>query len=435
MNSSSDSPRSTRADEDERLRVAHLIEALGSGGAERLLYTNLRRFDPKRVRSAVVTVFSQPTHWKAEIEALGVEVFSLDCRSLRDLPRGIARLRKWLARERPDLLHTHLWAANVIGRVAGRLAGVPVISSVHNPDHEPEAWDDGSGVSLRKRKLAQALDAWTARFGCSRMIAVSDYVRRSAHARLKFPLERIELLYNPIDAEAFASPSDRTRAEVFGELGMEEDARLLLNVGRVSPQKGFLYAVRALPKILERNPSAHLVSVGATTDAAWLERLKREAENLGVSERVRFAGARRDVADLLRACDLFLFPSLYEGLGIALIEAMAVGCACVATRTGPIPEVVTHDADGWLAPAGDEAALAEAVNLLLEDDERRERLGRAARSSALERFEPQSAADDLTGIYEMTVARRKKDAERGADDESRADVEGRAKNERGESAK
>ena len=397
--------RTDAARAGRQVRVAHLIESLGAGGAERLLYTNLKHLDAARFRSTVVTVFARPDHWAEAIRGLGVPVESLGCRSLRDLPAGVARLRRWLRANHTDLLHTHLWAANVIGRVAGRLAGVPVVSSVHNPDHEPEAWEDGADVSRWKRHLSLALDRWTARAGCERMVAVSGYVRGCAHLRLKFPLERIELLYNPIDTDALASRPSRGREELLGECGLEDDSIVLLNVGRVSPQKGLVYAVRAMPAILARHPSAQLVSAGPTPDSAWLERLKAEADALGVAGRVHFLGARRDVTDLLRACDLFVFPSLYEGLGIALIEAMAAGRACVATDTGPIPEVVTHGVDGWLVPPGDADKLAEAVCALLDDPARREALGRAAASSALARFQPQASADELARIYESVVAR------------------------------
>jgi glycosyltransferase involved in cell wall biosynthesis len=388
------------------LRVAHLIEALGPGGAERLLYTNLKYLDPGRVSSTVVTLFPHADHWKEPIRRLGVEVVSLGCRGVRDLPAAVARLRAWLRRSRPDLLHTHLWAANVVGRVAGRLSGVPVISSVHNPDYEPEAWADGSAVSLRKRWAVREIDRWTARLGCERMVAVSEYVRQSTHSRLGFPLDRVDLLYNPIDAEAFAPRAGRGRAEVLGELGLPADSLVLLNVARLSPQKGLLYAVRALPAVRAQHPRAHLVSAGALTDPQWHARLKAEVRELGIEQYVHILGPRRDIPDLLRACDLFVFPSLHEGLGIALVEAMAAGCACVATRTGPIPEVVRDRVDGWLVPPGDAAALAEAASALLADPARRASLAAAAAESALTRFQPRPAADRLAEIYEAVCAPR-----------------------------
>jgi glycosyltransferase involved in cell wall biosynthesis len=389
-----------------RLHVVHVIEDLGPGGAERLLYTNLKNLDSQRIRSTVVTVYPRATHWSQAIRDLGVPVISLECQTPRNLLSGIRRFRSWLAKEQPDLIHSHLWAANVIARVAGRLAGIPVISSIHNPDHEPEAWNDGADVSLGKRLAAKTIDRWTSRFGNQKLIAVSDYVRRSAHKSLKFPLGDIELLYNPIDVDQFSGAMSRERAELLRECGLPKDTLLLVSVGRVSPQKGLLYALRALPAILESYPAAHLVSVGATTDRECVARLTNEAKHLGVAGHFHLIGARRDVIEFLRAADVFLFPSLYEGLGIALIEAMAAGCACVASDAGPIPEIISDGQTGILVPSGNSDALAEAVTRLLASSELRSELGTAARQTALQRFQPQPAADYLTEIYERVARAR-----------------------------
>src|SRR6266542_4413860 len=366
------------------MRIVQLIEDLGSGGAERLLYTNLKHIDRSRFQSEVITVFSGATHWKEPIEALGVEVTSLGCRNLRDLPKGVQRLRRILRSNQPDLIHTHLWAANVIGRVAGRLSRIPVISSIHNPDHEPDAWNDGAAVSPLKRRLARLMDLWTAHFGCERLVAVSEYVKRSAHDRLRFPLERIDLLYNPIDIDQFHSGAPHGRQKLVEELRLPEGSAVLLNVARVSPQKGLLYAIRALPAVREKYPEAYLVS-------------------LGIARYVRFLGVRRDIPDLLRCCGLFVCPSLYEGLGISLVEAMASGRACVASQVGPIPEVIRHGVNGWLVPPADVRALADAVCLLLNDEERRKRLGAYAAESARPRFHPEAAARKLEVVYEAAL--------------------------------
>ena len=386
-----------------QVHVLHLIESLGAGGAERLLYTNLKNIDSSLFRSSVVTIFSEPNHWVEPIRKLGVTVESLDCDGLRDLAAGIARLRRWLSRNQPDLIHTHLWAANIIGRTAGRLSGIPVISSIHNPDHENEAWSDGSEVSLTKRRAVRSLDRWTSRFACQRMIAVSQYVKQSAHRHLRFPLDRIELLYNPIDIDAFGSCAEKDRAEIFRELDLPDDALLLLNIGRVSPQKGLLYAIQALPRVLEKFPSAFLVSAGPTDDRKWLAHLESEAKTLGVADRVRILGPRRDVPQLLMSCDLFIFPSLYEGLGIALIEAMAAGCACVATRTGPIPEIIEHGRNGLLVNPADPISLGDAICGLLSKPHERAAMGRAAQQTALEKFQPKTAAERLATIYQSTL--------------------------------
>ena len=384
------------------IHVAHVIESLGPGGAERLLYTNLKHFDPERVRSTVITVYDHGTHWVEPVKELGVPVVSLDCRSTRDIPKGVSRLRAWLRANRPDLVHSHLWAANVISRIAGRLSGVPVVSSVHNPDHEPQAWSDGANVSLMTRHAVKALDRWTAKFGSTRMVAVSDYVRKGAGRDLHFPLDSIDLVYNPFDVDLMKAPV-KDRGELLRELGLPVESLILLNVARVSPQKGLLYAVRALPEILKQYPRAQLLSVGATTDPRWTAELKREAEALGVADHFHMLGARANVVDFLRACDIFVFPSLYEGLGIALIEAMAAGCVCVATNTGPIPEVVQDGKDGVLVPSADAEALARAICDLLGDPARRSRLGTAAKQTAFSKFQPKEQAERLTRVYESVI--------------------------------
>ena len=400
------SPQTTS--KTHRLHVVHLIEALGPGGAERLLYTNIKHFDPEQIRSTVITVYPHATHWLEPIEALGVPVVCLNCNSPRDIPKGIRTLRTWLLENKPDLIHTHLWAANIIGRVAGRLTKTPVISSVHNPDHEAEAWADGADVSLIKRRIVRALDRWTAHAGNRRMIAVSRYVKQSANRHLGISLGAIEVVYNPIDVDLINTAPGASRDELLRSCGLPAESLILLNVARVSPQKGLLYALRALPAILQRYPSAQLLSVGATTDPAWHKQLEREAAQLGVTDQFHLLGTRRDVIDFLRACDVFIFPSLYEGLGIALIEAMAAGCACVASSAGPIPEVVTDGEDGILVPPGDPEAIAAAVCQLLDDQPLRIRLGAAARKSALSRFQPHQSAATLTRIYRESVEQKQK---------------------------
>lgn len=386
------------------IHVAHVIETLGPGGAERLLYTNLKHFDPERVRSTVITVYPHNTHWVEPVKKLGVPVVSLDCRSTRDIPKGVGRLRAWLRANRPDLVHSHLWAANVISRIAGRMTGVPVVSSVHNPDHEPQAWSDGADVSLLTRHAVKTLDRLTAKFGSTRMVAVSDYVRKSAGRDLHFPLESIDLVYNPFDVDLMTAPV-KVRGELLREIGLPVESQILLNVARVSPQKGLLYAVRALPAILKQYSQVHLLSVGATTDPRWTAELKREAESLGVADHFHMLGAQANVVDFLRACDIFVFPSLYEGLGIALIEAMAAGCVCVATNTGPIPEVVQDGKDGVLVPSADAEALARAICDLLGDPSRRSQLATAAKQKAFSKFQPKEQAERLTRVYESVIHR------------------------------
>jgi glycosyltransferase involved in cell wall biosynthesis len=388
----------------DRLHVVHLIESLGPGGAERLLYTNLKHFDTSRIRSTVITVYPHDTHWIEPITALGVPVVSLDCHSKRDIPKGIWRLRKWLRANRPDIIHSHLWAANIIGRMAARLTKVSLVSSIHSPDYEPQGWADGTGVSKIKLQTVKLLDRWTAQLGSDRLIAVSEYVKQSAGRDLYFSLDSIDRVYNPVDVDLLQASGGKNREELLSECGLPADCVMLLNVARVSALKGLLYAVQALPEILSRFPSAHLVSVGAATD--WTPRLEREADSIGVSDHFHLLGARRNVMDFLHACDIFVFPSLYEGFGIALVEAMAAGCACIATNIGPIPEIIEDRANGVLVPPGDATAIAEAVCELLSNQPMQMQLGKAAAVTAARKFRPEESAARLIQVYELVLAGR-----------------------------
>jgi glycosyltransferase involved in cell wall biosynthesis len=395
------------AQKHDRLHVVHLIESLGPGGAERLLYTNLKHFDPARIRSTVITVYPHATHWVEPITELGIPVVSLNCESTRQIPQGIRRLRKWLRANQPDIIHSHLWAANIIGRIAARLTNVPLVSSIHNPDHEPQTWADGAGVSMFKRRTAKAMDRWTAQLGSDRLIAVSEYVKQSAGRDLHFSLDLIDRVYNPIDVDLLEAPIEKQRDELLHECGLPADSVMLLNVARVSAQKGLLYALQALPEILPQFPSVHLVSVGSTTDPHWTSRLEREANSLGVADHFHLLGARRNVMNFLHACDIFVFPSLYEGFGIALVEAMAAGCACIATNVGPLPEVIEDGVDGILVPPGDASAIARAVCELLSNKLLQTQLRKAAAVTAVRRFRPEESAERLLRVYESVLAGRR----------------------------
>ncbi|MDR3639317.1 MAG: glycosyltransferase [Isosphaeraceae bacterium] len=385
------------------IHVVHLIETLGPGGAERLLCTNLKNLDPDQFRHTVVTVFSRDAHWLETIRQRGVDVVDLGCRRYLDIGPGTLKFWSFLRRVRPDLVHTHLWAADVVGRIAGRLAGVPVLSSVHNMEYEPEARVNESRSLRLKRNAALLVDRWTARIGARRLIAVSDYVGRSAARQLRFPAQRIDLVYNPIDFDDVSSEAHSDRSRVRDELGLPPDSLILLNVGRVSAQKGLLFAIRALPAIVARFPTVHLVSAGSLTDENCVRALAAEAEKLGIPERFHTLGPRRDVSRLLQACDLFVFPSLYEGMGIALIEAMASGRACIASDVGPLPELIRHGEDGWLVSPRSSEEIAEAVCRLLGDPAWCGSLAAAAAASMSGRFRPVESAERLAAIYQSVL--------------------------------
>lgn len=365
------------------------------------MYTNLRHLDGNVVESEVVTVFSGRDYWRNRIEDLGIRVDSLDCAGYRDITSGVSRLGGRLREFRPEIVHTHLWTANVTGRIAGRRAGVPVISTIHCPEYEAEASSGVPSAVRRKIKAARLLDKWTARFGCWRMIAVSKYIKESLTVRLNYPPEKVDVLYNPVDI--FENPVLDDRSSVFESLGLPPDTVLLLSVARLSPEKGLIHAIRAMPDILEAEPRVRLVSVGPQDNEEYKSFIHDEIAALNLTNAVVFAGERRDIGSLLASCDVFLFPSLFEGLGIALAEAMMAGRACVASRIRPLDEFVEDGGNGLFFEAAHPEEMAKAVVSLIRDGAKREAIGKAAAATAAEMFQPEPAARRLAEIYRSVL--------------------------------
>lgn len=389
--------------------ILHLIEDLGSGGAERLLYVNLSRLDRGRFSGRVCHLYDRATHWRQPILDLGYPVTSLGLGSIRDLPRGVARLRRILREEPVDVVHTHLYGANLVGRAAAALAGVPVVSSIHNPDYEPAVLKDNPALFPAKVWGLNRLDRLTTRIARPHFVAVSEYVRESAVRYLGIRPDRATVIYNPVDLSRFRRGPDTVAAgsQVRRDLNIDPNERVLLSVARLDPQKGLRYLVEALPAIVRDFPDTIAVFVGGGSpeSRAALETL---AATLGVRRNIRFAGVQADITSYLEMCDLFVLPSLYEGLGIALVEAMAMERPCVASATTAMPEVVADGVSGLLVPPADAAGLAAAIVRLLRDPALRARMGVEGRRIAEERFDVSRNIHQLEAVYERAASAKKR---------------------------
>jgi glycosyltransferase involved in cell wall biosynthesis len=382
-----------------------LIEDLGSGGAERLLFVNLSRLDRSSFTGMVCHLYDRAQHWRQPILDLGYPVESLGVRSVYDLPRSVLRLLQILKQHPVDLIHTHLYRANLVGRLAGAMAGVPVVSSLHSPEYESAMLTDNPTLWPAKAWLIRQLDRLSCWLARPRFIAVSEYVRQSAIRRLGIPKDRTAVVYNSIDLDAFRPSAEMTAAGVHvrTQLGIVPGQPVVLCVARYAPQKGLRYLVEAMPRLVEQFPQVVTLVVGggSTSDQADLE---RRAEGLGVRSHIRFLGVKEDVRPYLELCDVFVLPSLFEGLGIALVEAMAMQRACVASRATAIPEVVEDEVSGLLVTPGDSADLSRAVARLLADPARRSKMGAAGRRIATSRFNIAENIGHLEAVYRRASA-------------------------------
>jgi glycosyltransferase involved in cell wall biosynthesis len=377
------------------IRIVHLIDSLGTGGAERLLVTSLRHLDPTRFVSHVV-ILGPPFNLRPAIESLGVSVESLDTPSPRSWGRGLVRLISALRRWRPDVLHTHLRFSNVLGRLAALVVRTPVVlTSLHHLDLT--YWPPTGPLGRAFAKL----DCWSANVVNTGFIAVSSAVRDDYQKH--FGLRDVEVIHNYVESEMFGVRG-AGRADARRRLGASERDVVILNVARLAPEKGQRYLVDALATVRQKVPEARVVFVGGGPDRAPLQ---RQSEMLGVAAAVRFAGAVADVRPFLAAADIFVFPSLAEGFGIALAEAMAAGVPVVTTAVDGLAELVEDEVDGLVVPPRDASALADALLRLIDDPELRSRLAARARRTVAERFTPEIAIPRLQGIYTDLLVRRR----------------------------
>jgi glycosyltransferase involved in cell wall biosynthesis len=282
-----------------------------------------------------------------------------------------------------DVLHTHTHlAGNVLGRIAAQLARVPVVAHMHI---ENVFRSDAAG-----RRAQVALDNATARL-CARILVVSE-ATRTALEEQGYPRERMEVVYNGVDL---------TSAESVRLV----DGPAIVHVGRLAAVKGQLELIRALAQL----DAGFAILVGRDLEqgGAYERALEREADGLGVRDRVVFAGHRDDVASVLAGADVVALPSHLEGLPLVLLEAMAQARPVVATRVGGTPEVVADGETGILVDAGDVDALADALRSVLGDPTRARTLGEAGRTRAVERFSRAAMVERVLGVYDEVVRGRR----------------------------
>ena len=365
-----------------RVRVLWLVKGLGRGGAEQLLVGLARAMDRASVKVEVAYVLPRKNALVGQLQDTGIMV-----RCLSDLsaPWPVT-LRRLLASTPFDVVHTH---SPVVAAAARMLA--PARTRLVHTEHN--MWPR----YRRATRLANALTLHRNEI----VWAVSDGVARTIHSVVPGrDLPDVRVLVHGIDLKPGASHGTG-RAEALRRLGLTPGPFTIGSVGNLTVKKDQETLVAALAQLRSAVPDCRLVLVGGGPREEHLRRLVR---TLDLEAAVTMTGVRDDVSWLLPAFDVFSMSSRFEGLSIALLEAMAAGVPPVVTAVGGIPEVVTHNVHGLLVPPGDSAALAGTLACVASDAELRERLARAARRRAAD-FSIEPAARALQAAYlEMGLA-------------------------------
>lgn len=372
--------------------ILHLIDSLGTGGAQKRLLNDLKYLDGKFTHH-VYTVFDDPGGPAPEFLKGGRLVKSLHLKKFSDLALGIARLCRTL-KDHPeiDLIHTQLFCADIVGRTAARLLGKSVASTCQSAIYEPD-----SGLnSPWRRWIDQKTGRWV-----QKHIAVSAFVRHSLHGRLGVPLERIVVIPNSVDLEE-VRPDPQRRAQLRKRFQIESGQFLWISVGRLNLPKGYRYLLEAMVKVRQLTPETHLFLVGDGPERSQLEEIHRQ---LHLEATVRFLGSQDEVVPLLDAADGFVFPSLSEGLPVALLEAMAMSKPCVASRIPPHEETLEDHRSGLLVPPRNASHLAQAMVAVVQNPRWALQMGEEALLTVREKFAAPQSAQLLAQTYEAILSK------------------------------
>lgn len=363
----------------KRLGVLHLLTTLPVGGAEDLVAAIVRGLDPERFEVAVATL-GPPGAVGAELRAQGYEVVSLglDIKHTAGL-RVVTAVRGLLKARRPDLLHTHLYHPNLYGRLAALGLGLPgVVAAVHNSYPRVKF----------HRRVWNFLLGWVS----DRVLVGSPQVWQDVRRYDGVPASRLLLMPYGIPLDELNTPLSREAARArLGASGLVVGA-----VGRLEEQKGHAFLLAALPQVRREIPDLTVLLVG---DGRLREELSRQAADLGLLDTVRFLGTRRDLPEIFRALDLFVQPSLWEGLPLALLKAMGAGLPVVATRVSGSIDVIVDGVNGRLVAPADPEVLAGALLDLARRPEERRRLQGAARRTVAEKYSLEAMLQRLEALY------------------------------------
>lgn len=362
--------------------IMHLSSTSGPGGAEMLVSRIASGLDQSRFRSHVA-LFT-PGWLKDRCEKASLPTVVLPMQSQWDVA-WIARCCAIVRSQRVDLIHAHEFRANVYGAIVAKLCGIPLVGTVHGKNYYPDHV---------KRRMAYRWVSKTAT-----MVAVSEDLRRFLQDRVGVHRDRITRIYNGVDMPERLSREGV--AQFRCDLGIQPSEFAIGIVGSLYPVKGHRHLFDAFRSVLKLHPKTKLLVVG---QGDLEPSLKQQAFDLGIDHAVSFLGLRNDVPNILAALDLFVLPSLSEGLSVALLEAMSTGVPVVASRVGGNQEIVQDGQTGLLVSPENAQELAGRILEMIADRERRKLFGERGRDRVAAHFTTARMLDQYQELYDRCLS-------------------------------
>lgn len=369
------------------INILHVISKLPVGGVENQLLMTLKNYDRMKLNPLVCSLLDKGEIGK-EIEDTRIDVIPLNKLKHRFDPAIVKDIYSLIKERNIKIIRTHQYHANLYGRLAALLAKVPcIVASVHN-------------VYTIDRKLhRRMINRFLARF-TDKVVAVSEIVKRDILKYDGLREDKVMVINNGIDTDRFLNLDGNV---IRVEFSIPSDTPVIGTIGRLTLQKGQKYLVEAVSKIKEKFPSIKLFIVG---DGPIKDEIETCVKNLGLNENVIFTGCRRDIPALLAAMDIFVLPSLWEGLPNALLEAMAAGKAIIATDILPVREITNSKKTGILVPAKNSTAIASSIEFLLVNKTFAVTLGNNAQERAFSNFNITTTVDKYTNLYEDILSNK-----------------------------
>jgi len=376
-----------------KIRVLNIITRLERGGAPQALLETIRRM-PSDIHIDLATGQADEAHLDLTQEVIDSGMPLMLVPSMRRSPhplrdwKALRHLIRIIRAGNYDIVHTHTSKAGFLGRIAARYCKTPAV--VHSP-HGTVLEGYFSPVITKVYAYLERITAPLAQcIICLTTREIDQYIHAKIGKR-----EQYTVIYNGINMDTFSTMT-QTRQDVRNSLNLTSDSVVCITVGRLVPVKGQIDLINAFPKIVAQHPNTHLLIVG---EGELRDELVGQVNHLNLSKSIHFVGWRSDIPNLLGASDIFVLPSLNEGLGLVLIEAMAQHLPTIATHVGGVPEVVEDGKTGLLVTAQSPDALAKAINQLIASPTQRTEMGEAGYQRAITNFSIETTVEKTEHIY------------------------------------